>query len=105
MHLKNHFEYLKYAVIFASKVALWTEFDLDIDIQVEIPKDIKNGDLSIVCMSLAKIIKENPKVIAERMKPYLDHIKGIEKVEVVYPGYLNIYFNRVEFLTAKLKNH
>lgn len=86
------------------------EFDEN-SIIIETPKDSTFGDYSTnVALLLTKILKTNPLDIAENIKKYISSEK-IEKVEVVKPGFINIFlskkalFNEINFINNENKNY
>lgn len=69
------------------------EYD-DSKIVVEIPKDRKNGDFSTnIAMQLVKILKTNPREIAEKIVNVIKDKEEIKNVEIAGPGFINIYLN------------
>ncbi len=75
----------------------------------EIPPKTELGDLAFpAAFELAKQIKQqtgekqNPRAIAEQLKAALEKFDFVEKIEIAGPGYLNIFYNRAEFLTGNL---
>lgn len=105
MKRQTYLQYLRSRIEFQFNIGLWLEFDVEAPIVIEEPSDadlvtlkpLEHGDLSIVCMKLASLVRKNPKVIAEKLKPYIEQLTGIEKVEVV-GGYINISYDRGSFL-------
>lgn len=81
-------------IIFCALNNLNIEFNLD-DIMVEVPKNRDNGDFSSnIAMQLAKILKDNPRNIAEKIVDEISkNTNEIEKVETAGPGFINIYLN------------
>ena len=81
-------------IIFCALNNLNIEFNLD-DIMVEVPKNRDNGDFSSnIAMQLAKILKDNPRNIAEKIVDEISkNTNKIEKVETAGPGFINIYLN------------
>lgn len=71
------------------------ELKIDLDeekIVVEIPKKRENGDFSTnVAMQLTKVLKDNPRNIAEKIVSIIRNNENIEKVEIAGPGFINIY--------------
>lgn len=66
----------------------------DIDILVEIPKDLKNGDYSSnIAMQLVKILKTNPYDIAVKIKENISN-ENILNIEVAKPGFLNFFIKK-----------
>lgn len=74
------------------------ELDIEYEkekITIEIPKDKKNGDFSTnVAMQLVKIIKTNPREIAEKISNVIGNSEAIDKVEIAGPGFINIYLDK-----------
>ena len=54
--------------------------------------DSKNGDITLPCFSLAKVLRKSPLMIAEEIKSNIS-AEIFEKVENVN-GYLNFYFDK-----------
>ncbi len=85
-------------------------FDVKIDrIAAEIPPKTEFGDLAFpIAFELAKEIKQktgekqNPRAMAEKLKTALLEFDFVEKVEIAGPGYLNIFFNRSQFLAENI---
>lgn len=100
---QTYLQYLKARIEFQARVCLWMEFDIDTDIPFEYrsiddyKQVIEKGDISIVCMKLASVLRKSPRVIAETLKPYVEKSDGVERVEVVN-GYLNVFYDRLSFL-------
>src|SRR3989344_3092946 len=66
--------------------------EVEILILLETPKDPNLGDLSLPCFQLSKILKKDPKVIAQDLKNKLKPNKTIKEIKVIGP-YLNFYFD------------
>lgn len=67
---------------------------LDIEENIEIPKDKEQGDYAFPCFKLAKALKKSPLVIAEDIKNNIKFEEElINKIEVV-GGYLNFFVNK-----------
>ncbi len=75
----------------------------DIYNKIEVPKDKKNGDFSYPCFNLAKILKNSPVNIANKIKEKIVLNDAISKVEVVN-GFLNFYLNSNNVVENILKN-
>src|SRR5690349_15268883 len=59
-------------------------------INIEIPKDPLNGDLSTnIAMIVAAKISNSPREIALKFKEYLSKISYIAHIEVAGPGFIN----------------
>lgn len=63
-------------------------------INIEIPKDEKQGDYAFPCFRLAKVLKKSPQVIAEEISQNIEFENNlIDKTEVI-GGYLNFFVNK-----------
>ena len=72
-------------------------------VELEVPKLQKHGDISTpVSMALARILKKNPRQIAEQIKQHLEGTGLFESVEVAGPGFINIRFS-TEYLVSGLR--
>ena len=82
------------------------KFTVDLEqIAIEVPPKIELGDLAFpIAFELAKRIKQdtgekrNPREIAETLKAELESLPAVMKVEVAGAGYLNVFFDRAQFL-------
>ena len=67
---------------------------------MEIPPEANLGDFALPCFSFAKIMRKNPKTIAEEIRsgmlPFKEEL-GIERIEAVN-GYCNIFLNRTKYV-------
>lgn len=81
---------LKKALADAAKKAFDTEVEIE-KIVIEIPKDKSHGDYSTnLAMQLTRLLKNNPRVIAEALQQNLDmEAAAIEHCEIAGPGFLN----------------
>src|SRR5215510_1546633 len=77
----------------------------------ETPPRPELGDLAFpVCFELAKLIKQGtgvklaPRAIAERLKPELESIDEVARVEIAGAGYINVFFNRPKLLSLFAKS-
>jgi arginyl-tRNA synthetase len=83
-------------------------FGLSLDqVSAEVPPKPELGDLAFpVSFELAKLIKQStgnkvaPRAIAEQLKEKLAEDEGISRIEVAGAGYLNIFFDRAQLLSA-----
>src|SRR2546429_2870879 len=83
-------------------------FDVNLEqIPSEVPPRTALGDVAFpVAFELAKQIKKvtgekrAPRTIAEALKPRLEQIDEVARIEVAGAGYLNVYFDRARMLTA-----
>jgi len=75
-------------------------FDESINIEVETPKDKKNGDFSSnIAMKYARIAKKSPKMIAEEIvNKFNKENVFTEKLDIAGPGFINFYISK-SFLT------
>src|SRR5215204_7220385 len=74
-------------------------------LNVEAPPRAELGDLAFpVSFELAKLIKQAtgekqaPRAIAEKLKPRLEDIDEVERVEIAGAGYINVFFDRARLL-------
>src|SRR5437016_5465808 len=72
----------------------------------EVPPRTELGDLAFpVAFELAKQIKQQtgekraPRLIAESLKPFLETIEEVARVDVAGAGYLNVFYDRAKLLT------
>ena len=63
------------------------------------------GDLAFpVCFELAKLIKQAtgektaPRTIAEKLKPVLEEVPEVSRVDIAGAGYINVFFDRARLL-------
>ncbi|MBN2435036.1 MAG: arginine--tRNA ligase [Spirochaetes bacterium] len=65
------------------------------DIKIEYPKEEKFGDYSTpIALESARILKKSPFVIGEILSEYLSDSELIDKIDVVKPGFVNIFVSR-----------
>ena len=76
------------------------------EIGAETPPRAELGDLAFpVAFELAKLIKQGtgvkiaPRVIAEQLKPELEAIEEVSRVEVAGAGYINVFLDRAKLLS------
>ncbi len=102
MNLSDIQQTLREKVIAAAK----TEFNIELEqIAAEVPPKTELGDLAFpVAFELVKQIKQqtgekkNPREIAEILKANLEKEDFVERIEVAGAGYLNVFYNRADFL-------
>jgi arginyl-tRNA synthetase len=83
-------------------------FDITLDqIAAEVPPRTELGDVAFpVAFELAKRIKQAtgekraPRAIAEQLANALQATEGVARVEVAGAGYLNVFFDRANFLSG-----
>ena len=81
-------------------------FDLDLHtVAAEVPPKTEFGDLAFpVAFELAKHLKkqtgekQNPRAIAEKIKDSLLKVDFVDDIQIAGPGYLNVFYNRANFL-------
>ena len=57
-----------------------------VDIHVETPKNTDNGDFSSnVAMQLTRVLRKNPRVIAEEIISNIEEDEAVEKIEIRWP--------------------
>ena len=68
---------------------------------VEIPKDNTNGDYATnVAMQLTKIMKKNPRLIAQEIVDLFDYnVCDLDKIEIAGPGFINFFVKSSSFST------
>jgi len=82
-------------------------FDVEVEqLSVEAPPRPELGDLAFpVSFELAKLIKQAtgekqpPRAIAEKLKPQLEDIEEVSRVEIAGAGYINVFLDRARLLT------
>ena len=86
----------------ANSIAKVLEMEAEeIEISIENPKGLDNGDYAFPCFRLAKTLRKAPPIIAEEIKEKLEVDKNqIAKIEVV-GGYINFFVNN-EALAAQV---
>jgi len=75
------------------------------EIKVERPEEKAHGDYSTnVAMAIAKMLKQNPAEVAEKLKYKIQNTryKILEKVEVAAPGFINFFISK-EYLQGQVK--
>lgn len=80
------------------------EFNLE-SIVVEVPKKREQGDFSTnIAMQLTKVLKDNPRNIAEKIVEVLSkNTNEIKTIETAGPGFINIYLND-EYVFSGISN-
>lgn len=74
-------------------------------ITADTPPKPELGDVAFpVCFELAKLIKQAtgektaPRAIAEKLKPELENLPAVSRVEIAGAGYINVFFDRAKLL-------
>ena len=80
------------------------KFDSE-NIVVEVPKKREQGDFSTnIAMQLTKVLKDNPRNIAEKIVEVLSkNTNEIKTIEIAGPGFINIYLND-EYVFSGISN-
>ena len=66
-----------------------------VDIHVETPKNTDNGDFSSnVAMQLTRVLRKNPRVIAEEIISNIEEDEAVEKIEIAGPGFINFFVKK-----------
>lgn len=74
----------------------------DDTVSVEHPVDMNHGDFSTnIALRHAKLLKQNPITLAEKMVENIQPDKYIAKAEVAKPGFINVWIN-AEYLFEEL---
>lgn len=83
---------------------LYIKFDPE-NIAVEVPKKREQGDFSTnIAMQLTKVLKDNPRNIAEKIVEVLSkNTNEIKTIEIAGPGFINIYLND-EYVFSGISN-
>ena len=69
----------------------------DLNVEVTQTKDLSHGDFSCsVAMRLSKVLKLPPLDIAKKIINTIEIIDGIERIEAVPPGFINIFLTKSE---------
>ncbi len=72
-------------------------------VKVEYPKDDRFGDYSTpFALESARVLRKSPLEIGEILKKYIEQSPSIEKVDVVKPGFINIFIS-LDHLISNLK--
>ena len=94
---------LKVSIRAAAKQLFGIELE---QIVSEVPPRTELGDMAFpVAFELAKQIKQQtgekraPRSIAESLKPFLETIEEVARVDVAGAGYLNVFYDRAKLLT------
>src|SRR5882724_4906644 len=90
----------------ALRIAAAESFQIELDhLVMEVPPRTELGDLAFpVAFELAKQIKQKtgekraPRTIAESLKPALEAIEEVSRVDVAGAGYLNVFFDRARLI-------
>lgn len=68
---------------------------------IEVPNDKKNGDFSTnVAMELTKVLRKNPRDIANDIVTNIEKSNIIDRIEIAGPGFINFYLNKSYLLSG-----
>lgn len=74
----------------------------DLNIVVERPAKKENGDYSSnIALTLTKVLKKSPMIIAEEIKNNIKDNEIIEEIKIAQPGFINFYLKK-EFLLNQI---
>ena len=84
------------AVLEDKKVFKFDEQGYLLPIEIEIPKDKKNGDFSSnIAMKITKLVKKNPRETAQLILDNIDiEDTYIDRCEIAGPGFINFYLKK-----------
>ena len=68
----------------------------ELKVNIEIPKDNKNGDYSTnIAMQLTRVLRKNPQLIAREIVEKIDRdASSIEDIQIAGPGFVNIFMKK-----------
>jgi arginyl-tRNA synthetase len=73
------------------------------DLQLTVPPQAKMGDFAVSsCLPLARVLKKNPRQIAQELVNELGEVEGVDRIEIAGAGYLNVFLDRPSFAAALL---
>ncbi|MDO4814858.1 MAG: arginine--tRNA ligase [Gemella sp.] len=83
----------KVVALLENSVAKMTEEK--ISVYVETPKNTDNGDFSSnIAMQLTKVLKKNPRMIAEEIIANIEENDFVEKIDIAGPGFINFFVKK-----------
>ncbi len=92
--MKNLIETLLRQALAALPETLVPAAQRDIDIEVERTRDAAHGDFAAnVAMRLSKVLRQNPRKIAEALKAALPAHPAVAKVEIAGAGFINFFLH------------
>lgn len=75
----------------------------EVPVVIEYPSDPSHGDYACpTAMQLAKMVKQPPRAVAERLMEVLEVPEWLKSIEIAGPGFLN-FFMRPEFLVGEVR--
>ncbi|MGD8377431.1 MAG: arginine--tRNA ligase, partial [Acidobacteriota bacterium] len=75
----------------------------DFEVTIDIPPSRRMGDLAVpTALSLARVLRRNPREIAEELAAGLTDTPGVARAEVAGPGYVNLFLARGPYLRDAL---
>src|SRR5580700_4219646 len=85
----------------ALKHHIHERYKMDVPVVLARPPQLSMGEVaSPLCFELAKQMKKPPRVLAQEIANSLKPIPGVARIEVAGAGYLNLFFDRVQFFRA-----
>jgi len=93
----NEIEHLLIETIISSLKENNYEINYDeLKVNIEIPKDNKNGDYSTnIAMQLTRILRKNPQLIAREIVDKINKDKAfIDEIQIAGPGFINIFMKK-----------
>ncbi|MCU1327109.1 MAG: arginyl-tRNA synthetase [Bryobacterales bacterium] len=79
----------------AFRAKVRSQFQSDLDIAIEQPRQASFGDLALpIAFQLARALKQNPKKIAADLVEAVGPIPGVAAMEIAGNGYINVRFDR-----------
>ena len=99
MSIRNNIQHMIKCSL--SKLELNNEIE-ELNIMVERPAKKENGDYSSnIALTLTKILKKSPMLIAEEIKNNIDTCDIVEEIKIAAPGFINFYLKK-EFLLNQI---
>ncbi len=75
----------------------------NVDIELDIPREEKFGDLATpVAMGLSKVLRRPPRKIAEEIVNAIAEKEVFDRIDIAGPGFINFFFSK-RFLSSSLK--
>ena len=99
MSIKNNIQHIIKCSLEKINVSLELE---EKNIMVERPLKKENGEYSSnIALTLTKILKKSPMLIAEEIKNNIDKENIIEEIKIASPGFINFYLKK-DFLLNQI---
>ncbi len=82
---------------------LQSQFDLDIPVSLEQPKQASFGELAVpIAFQLARQLKRSPRQIAETLLAKIEPVPGVSALEIAGNGYINVRLDRAAYAASLL---